>query len=64
MPCLCGDTRCRFCGPRQGNNYCSVCGLWDDEGGCIDPDACLAILRAEDDRMGKLEALQIDQDAL
>lgn len=39
-PCLCGDTRCGSCGPAQGNNRCEICGIWDDEGGCIDAKAC------------------------
>lgn len=40
MPCMCGDTHCRSCGPAQGNNRCEVCGAWDDDGGCSDPEAC------------------------
>jgi len=40
MPCMCGDTHCRSCGPAQGNNRCEACGAWDDDGGCKDPEAC------------------------
>ncbi len=40
MPCMCGDTHCRSCGPAQGNNRCEACGKWDDDGGCEDPEAC------------------------
>lgn len=40
MPCMCGDTHCRSCGPAQGNNRCEACGAWDDDGGCQDPEAC------------------------
>jgi hypothetical protein len=42
----CGDLRCHTCGPRQGNNQCYICGAWDDEGGCDDPDACQASIDA------------------
>lgn len=40
MACMCGDTCCRSCGPAQGNKCCEICGAWDDEGGCKDPEAC------------------------
>jgi hypothetical protein len=37
---MCGDYRCRSCGPAQGNNYCYICGKFDDEGGCKTPKKC------------------------
>lgn len=40
MACMCGDIHCPSCGPAQGNNRCSACGNWADDGGCDDPVAC------------------------
>jgi hypothetical protein len=46
MTCMCGDLYCGSCGPAQGNNRCSNCGRWDDEGGCERPDECSKRIRA------------------
>lgn len=40
MPCMCGDLYCWSCGPAQGNYKCEICGKWDDEGGCDNPEEC------------------------
>lgn len=42
MPCMCGDTYCRSCGPAQGNSHCEVCGKWTEDGGCVNPAECEA----------------------
>lgn len=39
-PCLCGDLYCSSCGPAQGNGKCYVCGAWQMDGGCADPEVC------------------------
>jgi phage FluMu protein Com len=40
MPCMCGDTYCHSCGPAQGNHKCYICGAWDADGGCENPEEC------------------------
>ena len=39
-PCMCGDIYCYSCGPAQGNYKCDICGLWSEDGGCLNPDEC------------------------
>lgn len=56
--CYCGDTRCRSCGPAQGNNRCEGCGRWDDEGGCVTLDSC-----AEETKRIEAEISRIYNDA-
>jgi hypothetical protein len=43
---MCGDLRCRSCGPARGNFRCDACGRWADEGGCKNPERCAEISRA------------------
>jgi hypothetical protein len=56
MPCYCGDLRCFSCGPAQGNNRCEICGKWDDDGGCDNPQACEAAADEMYARLAKDEA--------
>lgn len=42
MPCMCGDFCCNSCGPAQGNRRCYVCGEWESDGGCAEPEKCKA----------------------
>lgn len=56
MPCMCGDTHCRSCGPAQGNNRCEACGEWDDDGGCKDPEACKKRLKEIEAEYARLAA--------
>jgi hypothetical protein len=51
---MCGDTHCRSCGPRQGNNRCEACGAWDDDGGCKDPEACKVKLKKMEEEYARL----------
>lgn len=51
--CYCGDTRCRSCGPAQGNSRCDVCGKWDDDGGCDNPERCSEIQKANDEQFAE-----------
>ena len=48
---MCGDLRCRSCGPAQGNDYCPYCGAWADDGGCKNPAECEA--KANEDAAGQ-----------
>ena len=56
MACMCGDTHCRSCGPAQGNDYCSVCKRWADDGGCENPEECNHIAREQDEAEAKAYA--------
>jgi len=58
MPCMCGDTHCRSCGPAQGNNCCEACGAWDDDGGCKDPEACKKRLKEIEAEYARLAAAE------
>ena len=66
-PCLCGDLRCRSCGPAQGNHRCYVCGKWDDEGGCTTPAECGAKMEQwarDEERWEREEAENEEREAL
>lgn len=62
MACMCGDLYCWSCGPAQGNSKCEVCGKWAMDGGCDEPEKCLAIAQ-ENDRLMAEEELRIERDA-
>lgn len=66
-PCMCGDTRCFYCGPAQGNHQCEVCGEWTEDGGCVDAGMCDKIIAdrnaayAEDIQWEREHAEEIDR---
>ena len=49
--CMCGDYLCPSCGPAQGNSRCDVCGSWESEGGCENPEECQRIGEERDREM-------------
>jgi len=59
-PCMCGDFCCPSCGPAQGNVRCPICGEWESEGGCENPEKC----QAESERRDKAEALAYERENL
>lgn len=62
MACMCGDLYCWSCGPAQGNSKCHICGKWDMDGGCDEPEKCLAIAQEQDRAENELMAKWIEED--
>jgi hypothetical protein len=58
MPCMCGDTRCRSCGPAQGNSYCEQCGRWEEDGGCVDPEKCAQDAKKQEEALAEMFAYE------
>jgi hypothetical protein len=59
MPCYCGDTQCRSCGPAQGNRYCEVCCEWQDDfdapGSMHNEEECSAIAKVWAEEEAKID---------
>ena len=59
-PCMCADICCPSCGPAQGNVRCPICGEWESDGGCENPEEC----QKEAERRDKEEALYQEKEYL